>query len=227
MNSIKNIINTISNVWSSLILPSIFTTIIIVVSTVLIGTVLGFGLSYLMTLWHPNGIRPNKNKYRIISFFINTIRSFPILVLIIALIPLTRKVIGTSLGTAATIFPLSIACTAFMAKLLENNFLSVDQQIIEAARSYGATDRQIFFYAIVKESVPNIVSTITLAIITYIAATTIAASVGGGGIGAVALTYGYQSFNYIILYFGVLVLFLMVNAVQWIGNKIYEKLVKD
>ena len=126
--------------------------------------------------------------------------------------------------TKAVILPLAIAATAFIARLLESNFIKVDPQLIEAARSLGATDMQIIRGVIIKESVPSIISVITLATINNIAATTIAGAVGGGGLGAIALTYGYQSFNDTILYMGVLILLIMVNIVQYFGEWLYKKL---
>ena len=219
-----NFFETLNKYWSVLIAPSIFTTIQIVFFTVFIGFVLGFALAVLLTLWGPNGLTYRKWPYKIISFLINVIRSFPILILIVAMVPLTRLVIGTSIGTEAVILPLSIAATAFIARLLENSFIAVDKQLIEAARSFGATDMQIIWRVIVKESVPSIISAVVLTTITYIAATTVAGAVGGGGLGAVALTYGYQSFNYTILYMGVFILLIMVNVVQYFGDWLYKKL---
>ena len=152
-----------------------------------------------------------------------SIRSFPILILIVAISPLTRWIIGTTIGEAAAIVPLSIAATAFIARLLENCFMEVDRQLIEAARSFGATNMQIIFRVIIRESVPGMISALTMASVTYIAGTTIAGAVGGGGLGAVALTYGFQSFNDTVLYMAVFMLFLMVNVTQFIGDWLYKK----
>ncbi len=214
----------IAQYWNKLIMPSIFVTIEIVFFTVLIGFVLGFIMAILLTLYGPTGLRYKKRLYTVLSFIINTIRSFPILILIVTIAPFTRLVVGTAIGTKAVILPLAIAATAFIARLLESNFIKVDRQLIEAARSLGATDMQIIWKVIVKESVPSIISAVTLATINNIAATTIAGAVGGGGLGAIALTYGYQSFNKTILYMGVLILLVMVNVVQYFGEWLYKKL---
>ena len=210
--------------WDKLIFPSIFVTVQIVFFTVMIGFLGGFLLAFLLTLYGPNGLNHKRWLYRLLSFIINLIRSFPILILIVSIAPFTRLVVGTTIGTWAVVLPLSIAATAFIARLLESSFIQVDRQLIEAARSLGATNLQIFYYVILKESVPSIVSVVTLAAINYIAATTIAGAVGGGGLGAIALTYGYQSFNNTILYMGVFVLLLMVNIVQYLGECFYKKL---
>ncbi len=209
--------------FDRIVVPSIWATMRMVSFTILIGFVLGFAIAILLTLYSPNGLNPRKKVYKVLDFLVNTIRSFPILILIVAISPLTRIIMGTTLGEKAVVLPLSIAATAFIARLLENNFREVDSQLIEAARSFGATNMQIIFSVIVKESIPSMISSVTLTTITYIAATTIAGAVGGGGLGAVALNYGYQSFNNSILYTAVFILFLMVLVTQAIGNWLYKK----
>lgn len=209
--------------FEKIIGPSIFATLRMVIATMIIGFSIGFGISILLTLYGPMGLNPKNKIYKTLNFFINTIRSFPILILIVAISPITRKIVGTTVGERAAILPLSIAATAFIARLLENSFKSVDKQLIEAARSFGATNIQIIFKVIVKESIPSIISIATIATITYIASTTIAGAVGGGGLGAVALNYGYQSFNDFILYTSVLILFIMVLTTEAIGNWLYKR----
>ncbi|WP_304332005.1 methionine ABC transporter permease [Brachyspira innocens] len=213
------------NYFVKLILPSTIVTIRIVFFTILIGFVLGFIIAVLLTMYGPNGLNYKKKFYNVLSFIVNTIRSFPILILIVAISPFTRLIIGTTIGEKAVILPLSITATAFIARLLESSFIKVDKQLIEAAKSFGATNIQIMFGVIIRESIPSIVSVVTMAAVNYIAATTIAGAVGGGGLGAVALTYGYQSFNNTILYLSVFIMFLFVNIAQYIGDFIYKKLI--
>lgn len=214
-----------TNYFIKLILPSTIVTIRIVFFTILIGFILGFIIAVLLTMYGPNGLNYKKRFYNILSFIVNTIRSFPILILIVAISPFTRFVIGTTIGEKAVILPLSITATAFISRLLESSFIKVDRQLIEAAKSFGASNMQIMFGVIIRESIPSIISVITMASVNYIAATTIAGTVGGGGLGAVALTYGYQSFNNTILYFSVFIMFLFVNITQCVGDFIYKKLV--
>ena len=213
------------NYFVKLILPSTIVTIRIVFFTILIGFVLGFIIAVLLTMYGPNGLNYKKKFYNVLSFIVNTIRSFPILILIVAISPFTRLIIGTTIGEKAVILPLSITATAFIARLLESSFIKVDKQLIEAAKSFGATNIQIMFGVIIRESIPSIGSVVTMAAVNYIAATTIAGAVGGGGLGAVALTYGYQSFNNTILYLSVFIMFLFVNIAQYIGDFIYKKLI--
>ena len=217
------LIESILYYLQKLIIPSTFITIRMVLSTMIIGIAFGFVLAIFLTLYGPNGLNPKGRIYSLLNFLVNTIRSFPILILIVAMGPITRMITGTTIGEKAIVVPLSIAATAFIARLLENSFLEVDKQLIEAARSFGANNLQIIFRVIMKESVPSIISIMTLATVNYISATTIAAAIGGGGLGAVALTYGFQSFNNTVLYMSVFILLLLVYITQFIGDLFYKK----
>ena len=203
--------------------PSILETLHIVSLTMLIGFAAGFGVAILLTLYRTDGLEPKPRLYAALDFVVNTIRSFPGLILIVAISPLTRAIVGTTVGQRAAVVPLSIACTALVARLLEESFRRVDPQLVEAARSFGATDMQIVLRVIIRESVPSIVSVATLATVTFTAMSTIAGAVGGGGLGAVALNYGYQSFNDFVLYTCVFILFALVQLTQWVGNLLQKK----
>lgn len=209
--------------FKKIIYPAIFATLRMVISTVIFGFILGFGLAILLTIYSPEGLNPKKRIHKVIDFIINSIRSFPILILIVAVSPITRKIVGTTVGEKAAVLPLTIAATSFIARALHNSFRGVDKQLIEAARSFGASDMQIIFRVIVKESIPSIINITTMATITYISATTIAGAVGGGGLGSVALNYGYHRFDNSVLYTSVIILFIMVQITQSIGNWIYKK----
>ena len=191
----------------------------------LLAFVFGFVLAYFLVLYGPQGLRPNNSKYKILDFVVNSIRSFPVIILIVAISPITRIIVGTSIGEKAAIFPLTLAATPFMARIIENSLKGVDRQLIEAARSFGASDFQIIMRVMVKESVPMIIAGTTLSTITFLSATTMAGAVGAGGIGAVALNYGYQSFNNTVLYTSVFLLFVMVLIIQWAGDWLYKKIV--
>lgn len=216
-----------ANLWryfDGIIGPSIFSTLRMLVATMILAFIFGFLLAVALYITHPDGLKPNKAIYRILNFFVNSIRSFPIIILIVAISPITRIVVGTTIGEEAAILPLTLAATPFLARILENAFLQVDRQLVEAARSFGASDRQIIFRVIVKESVPSIVSGTTLATITYLSATTMAGAVGAGGLGAVALNYGYQSFNDMVLYTAVIILLILVYIIQITGDYLYKKI---
>jgi len=218
----------LANWWryfEGIIAPSIWATLRMLSVSMLLAFVFGFVLAYFLVLYGPQGLRPNNSKYKILDFVVNSIRSFPVIILIVAISPLTRIIVGTSIGEKAAIFPLTLAATPFMARIIENSLKGVDRQLIEAARSFGASDFQIIMRVMVKESVPMIVAGTTLSTITFLSATTMAGAVGAGGIGAVALNYGYQSFNNTVLYTSVFLLFIMVLIIQWAGDWLYKKIV--
>lgn len=210
--------------FDNIIAPSIAATLRMLSTSMALSFILGFAVAILLVLYGPQGLRPAATRYKIIDFLVNSIRSFPIIILIVAISPITRMIVGTSIGERAAIFPLTIAATPFMARIIENSLRAVDPQLIEAARSFGASDLQIIIRVMVKEALPFIVSGTTLSAITFLSATTLAGAVGAGGIGAVALNYGYQSFNNTVLYTSVIILFLMVQAIQIAGDWIYKKI---
>ncbi len=210
--------------FNGIIGPSIIDTMYMLTFTMIFAFVFGFMLAIVLIITRPDGLSPRKNIYKTLDFIVNTIRSFPIIILIVAISPFTRLVVGTTIGKNAAILPLTIAAIPFLARILENSFMQVDKQLIEAARSFGASNTQIIFGVIVKESVPSIVNGTTLATINYLACTTLAGAVGAGGLGAVALNYGYQSFNNIVLYTGVVILCIMVYGIQFIGDRVYKNL---
>jgi D-methionine transport system permease protein len=210
--------------FNEIILPSIGATLRMLSASMLLSFIFGFILAVFLILYGPQGLRPNAKKYKVLDFIVNSIRSFPIIILIVAISPLTRIIVGTTIGEKAAIFPLTLAATPFMARIIENSLKGVDKQLIEAARSFGASDMQIVMKVMVKEAVPVIVAGTTLSTITFLSATTMAGAVGAGGIGAVALNYGYQSFNNTVLYTSVFILFIMVLIIQWAGDWFYKKI---
>lgn len=209
--------------FKGIIFPSIPDTVIMLSCTMFFAFILGFALAVVLIITRPDGLKPNSKVYRFLDFVVNTIRSFPIIILIVAVAPLTRKLIGTSIGTKAAIFPLTIAATPFVGRILENALAEVDKQLIEAARSFGASDAQII-RMMVREAIPSIVSGTTLATINYLSCTAMAGAVGAGGLGAVALNYGYQAFNNTILYTSVFILLIMTLLLQGLGNWLYKRL---
>lgn len=210
--------------YDKIIGPSIWATLRMLLFTMVFAFILGFALAIALVVTRPGGLKPNKKIYKTLDFIVNMVRSFPIIILIVAISPFTRMVVGTSIGEKAAILPLTIAATPFLARILENAMAEVDTQLIEAARSFGASNFHIIFKVMVKEAIPSIVSGTTLATITYLSCTTMAGAVGAGGLGAVALNYGYHSFNDMVLYTGVIILCIMVQVIQSVGNWLYKKL---
>lgn len=218
------IIAKLDKYFFRLIVPAIGDTLAMLAATMVLATVLGFVISVVLIITRKDGLRPNRWVYGVLNFLVNFIRSFPIMILIVALLPLTRVVMGTTMGVQGAVFPLTVAATPFMARIFENAMVEVDPQLIEAARSFGASDLQIIFFVLLKEAVPSIVSGTTLATVTYLSATTVAGAIGAGGLGSIAMNYGYHRFDDVILYTGVVILCILVQLIQLMGGWIYKRL---
>lgn len=197
----------------------------VVISTIL-AVIIGFIPAIILTVTDENGLRPNKTIYKILDFIVNTLRSFPFIILMVVIIPFTRLLVGTSIGSTATIVPLTIAAAPFVSRVIESALKEVDPGVIEAAKSFGASNTQIIFKVMLKEAVPSIVSGITLTLISIIGYSAMAGTIGGGGLGALAIRYGYQRFQVDVMIITVIVLIIIVQILQSLGNYLYNKLSK-
>ncbi len=213
MNSLWETALTAEQFWQS-----IQDTAIMVGISFFIGSLLGIILGILLLLTRPGGIWEQKLLYKILNPIINIVRSLPFIILLVAIIPFTRFVVGTSIGTAAAIVPLVIYIAPYIARLVENSLLSVHSGIIEAAQSLGATNWQIMRYFILPEAKSSIILSLTTAAIGLVGATAMAGAVGGGGVGDLALNYGYQRFDNVAMVLTVIVLVIIVQAIQSFGN---------
>lgn len=216
--------NEITTLIKQIILPSLWETIYMIIIATILSAVIGFILAIVLVVTDEKGIKPNKIIYGILSAIINVLRSVPFIILAVAIIPFTRSVVGTSIGKDAAIVPLIIASAPFIARLIESSLKEVNPSLIEAAKSFGASNIQIIFKVMVKEAIPSINLNLTLATITILGLTAMAGAVGAGGLGAVGLTYGYQSFNDTIMYTTLVLLVIIVGIIQFVGNIIYKKL---
>ncbi|MGO5075112.1 methionine ABC transporter permease [Clostridium sporogenes] len=216
--------NEITTLMKQIILPSLWETIYMIIIATILSAVIGFILAIVLVVTDEKGIKPNKIIYGILSAIINVLRSVPFIILAVAIIPFTRSVVGTSIGKNAAIVPLIIASAPFIARLIESSLKEVNPSLIEAAKSFGASNIQIIFKVMVKEAIPSINLNLTLATITILGLTAMAGAVGAGGLGAVGLTYGYQSFNDTIMYTTLVLLVIIVGIIQFVGNIIYKKL---
>jgi D-methionine transport system permease protein len=207
-----------------LIIPAFFATLKMLFIAGIIATAIGFVLGVIMVVTEKGGLYENTVVNRILDFIINTIRSFPFIILLITIIPFTRLIVGTSIGETAALVPLTVACSPFIARIFQNSLKEVDPSLIEAAQSFGASKPQIIFRVMLKESVPSIISGLCLAIINLLGCTAMAGAVGAGGLGATALTYGYQNFNQQIMYSICVILVILVAIIQYFGDWIYRKL---
>lgn len=209
------------------LLPTaIFETLYMVFFSTIIAVLIGAPLGILLIISEKNGIRENVLLSQILSAIVNIGRSFPFSILMVAIIPLTRLITGTSLGTTASIVPLSVAAIPFVARVIESSLREVDKGIIEASQSMGATSWQIIYKVLIPEALPGIVSGITLTIINLIGYSAMAGLIGGGGLGKIADQYGYKRYNTPIMIATILLLILLVQIIQWIGNQIAQNLDK-
>ena len=199
-------------------------TVYMVFFSTLFASILGFILGIVVTVTSPKGLKPNKIIYNVLDLIINVLRSFPFIILIVFIIPLTRAIVGTPIGEAAAIVPLTIAAAPFVARIIESSLKEVDSGVIEAAKSFGASDFQIIFKVMLKEAVPSIISGLTLTIINIIGYSAMAGSVGAGGLGKVAISYGYQRYQTDVMIVTVIILIIMVQGLQSLGNYLYKKL---
>ncbi|NLK66421.1 MAG: ABC transporter permease [Campylobacteraceae bacterium] len=209
-----------------ILLVATWETIYMTIVSTFFATILGLFLAIILVLTRKGGLMANAPVYAVLDFVINVIRSFPFIVLIIVLFPFVRLIIGTSIGTDAAIVPLTIGTAPFMARLIENALIEVDGGIVEAAKSFGASKMQIIFRVMLVEAVPSLVNVLTLTIIVVIGFSAMAGTLGGGGLGDVAIRYGFQRFRGDIMLYTVIILIAMVQIVQMIGNSIYKRVKK-
>ncbi len=200
----------------------IWETIFMLFWATLFSLILGFAIAIVLFMTNVGGLKENKVVYQTINTVINVICSFPFIILVVALIPVTRIVVGTPIGNIAAIFPISIAGAATATRLVEGNLNEVDKSLIEAAQSFGASDWQIIYKIVLKDSMPIMIYGSTILIINILGMTAMAGTVGGGGLGAIALTYGYQGFNKTIMYRTVIIFIIVVEIIQVGGIKLYK-----
>lgn len=186
--------------------------------SLLIGSLIGIPLGILLVVTRPGGIIENKVVFKLLNPIINIVRSLPFIILLVAIIPFTRLIVKTSIGTAAAIVPLIIYIAPFIARLVENSILEVDDGIIEAAESMGATPFQTIWYFLIPEALGSLVLSLTTATISLLGASAMAGAVGGGGIGDLAISYGYERFDSFIMLVTVVTLIIIVQLMQSFGN---------
>lgn len=205
-----------------ILLPALGQTIYMSFVSTFFAVLIGFCLAIVLILTAKDGLRENLKLYSVLDVVINTLRSFPFIILMIVLFPLTKFLIGKSIGTTAAIIPLTIGAAPFIARLIESAFKEVDLGVIEAAKSFGASDWQIIFKVMLVEALPAIISAITLTLITVIGFSAMAGAVGGGGLGDVAIKYGYYRFQTETMIYTVLILIALVQVCQSAGDYLYK-----
>lgn len=198
---------------------AIWETLYVTVLATAFAVVIGLPLGVLLVSGEKNGVRPLPRwLMSVLNVVINLLRSVPFLILMIMLIPMTRAIVGTSVGTVASIVPLVVASFPFVARLVESSLREVNPNIIEAAQSMGASPLQIICKVMIPESVPSLLSNLTIAITTILGYSAMSGIIGGGGLGKIAINYGYYRYKYLVMLIAVVLLILMVQVFQSVGT---------
>ncbi|MBQ1711014.1 MAG: ABC transporter permease [Treponema sp.] len=211
--------------YLSVIGTATWQTLVMVLFSTIFSLVLGFPLGIILCTSDPSsGLKPRKALNQVLSIIINILRAIPFVILVILLFPFTRVIVHTAIGTKASIVPLTIAAAPFVARVIESSLKEVEPGVIQAARSMGSTNKQIIFKVLIPEAMPSIISGITLTIINLIGYSAMAGTVGGGGLGDVAIRYGYQRYRVEYMFGAVAIILIMVEIIQVIGTKLSNKM---
>lgn len=200
------------------ILSALVETLQMVTVSFVFSILLGIPLGVLLYVTRSGGILEEKITFTILSFVINILRSIPFIILLVAIIPFTRFVVGSSIGTAAAIVPMVVYAGPYIARLVESSLLEVDDGVLEAADAMGATPLQTIFRFVFPEALGSLILNFTIATIGLVGASAMAGTVGGGGIGDLAITYGYQRFDGATMLVTVIILVILVQGLQSLGN---------
>ena len=214
------VIDETVDIFKSEFLLATWETFYVTIIATFFAVILGLPLGILLVAGDKNGVLPLPAwLLKAIGVIVNILRSVPFLILMIMVIPLTRLIVGTSVGTVASIVPLVIAAFPFVARLAESSLREVNPNIIEAAQSMGATPFQIITKVMIPESIPSLISNFTIAITTILSYSAMSGIIGGGGLGKIAINYGYYRYKYLVMLAAVILLILLVELFQSIGTK--------
>ncbi len=203
-----------------------FVTLYMTLATTFMGYVLGLPMGIALVITAPKGLRPNKIIYKVLDVVVNVVRSFPFLILLIVIQPLTRIIVGKSYGPTATIVPLTLSAAPFIARMVESSLLEVDHGVIEAAQSMGANLWTIIWKVMIGEAKTSLIVNVTIALGTILGYSAMAGIVGGGGLGDIAIRYGYYRYDSSIMWVTVVLLIVLVQLMQYVGMKLSKKLDK-
>ncbi len=209
-----------------MVVEGIFVTLYMTLATTFMGYVLGLPMGIALVITAPKGLRPNKIIYKVLDVVVNVVRSFPFLILLIVIQPLTRIIVGKSYGPTATIVPLTLSAAPFIARMVESSLLQVDHGVIEAAQSMGANLWTIIWKVMIGEAKTSLIVNVTIALGTILGYSAMAGIVGGGGLGDIAIRYGYYRYDSSIMWVTVVLLIVLVQLMQYIGMTISKKLDK-
>ena len=214
-----------SELLSSLWTATVETFYMVSISAFL-SAVFGLPLGLLLVITSPQGVLANATVNRALGAVVNAGRSFPFIILLVAIIPLTRLIVGTTIGSTAALVPLTLSAIPFFARVAETSLLEVDRGLIEAAESMGCNYRQIILKVLIPEALPSLILGLTITIISLSGYSAMAGVVGGGGLGDLAIRYGYQRFDIKVMLVTVVLLIVLVQVVQFVGDSLAQQLRK-
>ncbi len=203
---------------------AVWETVYVTIVSTLFAVIIGLPLGILLTAGEEDGVLPlPKGIMHILNVVINLLRSVPFLILMVLVVPFTRLIVGTAVGTTASIVPLVIAAFPFVARLVESSLREINPNIIEAAQSMGASPFQIIVKVMIPESVPSLISNATIAVTTILGYSAMSGIIGGGGLGKIAINYGYYRYKYLVMIAAVILLIVLVQAFQSLGTRASAK----
>lgn len=209
----------VERLWTGL-----FDTLTMVGASAAIAALAGLPLALLLVITAPGGMRPAPRVHRVLGALINGFRATPFIVLLVALLPFTRLVVGVTIGVWAAVVPLAVSATPFFARIAEVSLREVDRGLVEAAQAMGCERRHIVWHVLLPEALPGIIGGFTITVVSLIGASAIAGAVGAGGLGDLAIRYGYQRFDTTVMVIVIAILIALVTSVQWIGDRAVRKL---
>lgn len=207
-----------------MVIKALYQTLYMVGTSLLLSSILGIPLGVLLVITDKGGIAEKVGLNKILAFVVNTVRSIPFIILLIFLLPVTRFIVGTTIGTTASIVPLTIAAIPFVGRIVETAIREVSPGVIEAAQAMGASVWQIICKVLLREALPSIVYGLTIITINLVGYSAMAGVIGGGGLGDLAIRYGYQRFNNQIMLIIVIVLIILVQLLQHLGDRLARKI---
>ena len=212
--------------YGNLFLQGTIDTLVMTCVATILAYVIGIPLGILLVVTSPNGLRPNRIVSTIVGWIVNIGRSVPFIILLVALIPFTRFIVGTSLGVPGAVVPLVVTAAPFAARMVEQSLEETDSGLVEAAQSFGASTWQIVWKVYLKETLPSLVRGAAITFVTLFGYSAMAGTVGAGGLGDIAIRYGYQRFQTDVMIFAVLLCVVLVIVFQAIGDVTARKIAK-
>ncbi len=211
---------------SGMMTTGVIETIVMTLTSGVLGFVLGLPLGVLLYITRPGQVMENSALYRIISYTVNTFRSIPFIILLVWILPFTTFLVGTTIGIYAAIVPLTIGSAPFIARMVENTLLEIPSGLIEASRSMGATPMQIITKILLPESLPGLINAATITLIMLVGYSAMGGVVGAGGLGQIAMQYGYYSYDPSVMNTVLILLIILVFIIQFAGEYLMKKVTR-